>query len=109
VEFFDEAARRELRVISGLTGIDRFAPDDFLITPDDFYGETSRLIERYHRRGRNLYAITPRFAVGCACAMMERCRQLKQEHPDCWINTHISENPSENRRETPATDLRPAP
>jgi guanine deaminase len=27
--------------------------------------------------------------------MMERCRQLKQEHPDCWINTHISENPAE--------------
>jgi guanine deaminase len=96
-------------VISGLTGIDRFAPDDFLITPADFYRETSRLIERYHRRGRNLYAITPRFAVGCTFAMMERCRQLKQEHPDCWINTHISENPSENRRETPATELRPAP
>jgi guanine deaminase len=96
-EFFDEAARRGLRVISGLTGIDRFAPDDFLITPDDFYRETSRLIERYHRQGRNLYAITPRFAVGCTAEMMERCRQLKLEHPDCWVNTHISENPSEIR------------
>jgi guanine deaminase len=29
--------------------------------------------------------------------MMERCRQLKQEHQDCWVNTHISENPSEVR------------
>jgi guanine deaminase len=28
---------------------------------------------------------------------MERCGQLRQEHPDCWINTHISENPSEVR------------
>ena len=35
-EFFDEAARRGMRVIAGLTGIDRFAPDKFLITPDDF-------------------------------------------------------------------------
>jgi guanine deaminase len=96
-EFFDEAARRNLRVISGLTGSDRFAPDDCLITPDDFYRETSRLIERYHRKGRNLYAITPRFAVGCTSALMERCRQLKQEHKDCWVNTHISENPSELR------------
>jgi guanine deaminase len=96
-EFFDEAARRDLRVIAGLTGIDRFAPDDFLITPDDFYRESARLIERYHRKGRNLYAITPRFAVGCTTEMMERCRQLKQEHNDCWINTHISENPSEIR------------
>lgn len=96
-EFFDEAARRNMRVISGLTGIDRFAPDEFCITPDDFYRETQKLIERYHRKGRNLYAITPRFAVGCTSEMMERCRQLKLEHKDCWINTHISENPSELR------------
>ena len=32
-EFFDEAARRNMRVIAGLTGIDRFAPDDTVITP----------------------------------------------------------------------------
>jgi guanine deaminase len=96
-EFFDEATRRNMRVIAGLTAVDRFAPDDCLITPDDFYRETSRLIERYHRRGRNLYAITPRFAVGCTDEMMETCRQLKKEHGDCWINTHISENPTEVR------------
>jgi guanine deaminase len=96
-EFFDEAARRDMRVIAGLTGIDRFAPDDFVITPNEFYRESQRLIERYHRKGRNLYAITPRFAVGCTGEMMDRCRQLKQEHNDCWVNTHISENPSEIR------------
>ena len=28
-EFFDEAARRDMRVIAGLTGIDRFAPADY--------------------------------------------------------------------------------
>lgn len=95
--FFEEAAKRNMRVISGLTGIDRFAPPEVVISPDDFYKESKRLIERYHRRGRNLYAITPRFAVGCTDEMMERCRQLKEEHPDCWINTHISENPSEIR------------
>ncbi len=97
-EFFDEAARRGLRAIAGLTGMDRFAPDDCLIGPDDFYRETCRLIERYHRKGRLLYAIAPRFAVGCTAEMMDRCRRLKEEHPDCWINTHVSENPSEVRR-----------
>ena len=96
-EFFEEAARRNMRVISGVTGIDRFAPEDFCITPEDFYRQSKRLIERYHRKGRNLYAITPRFAVGCTDAMMEACSRLKKEHPDCWINTHISENPSEIR------------
>ena len=96
-EFFDEAARRKMRVIAGLTGIDRFAPPETVISPDYFYRESNRLIDRYHRKGRNLYAITPRFAVGCTGEMMERCRQLKKEHPDCWINTHISENPTEVR------------
>ncbi|HKP40112.1 guanine deaminase [Mycobacterium sp.] len=96
-EFFEEATRRGMRVIAGLAGIDRFGPDDFLITPDDFYRESKRLIDRYHRKGRNLYAITPRFPGVCSSEMLERCRQLKQEHEDCWINTHVSENPSEVR------------
>lgn len=96
-ELFDEAARRGARIITGLTGIDRFAPDDYIISPKDFYRETRRLIESYHRKGRNLYAITPRFAVGCTEEMMDSCKTLKEEFPDCWINTHISENPSEIR------------
>jgi guanine deaminase len=96
-EFFEEATRREMRVVAGLTGIDRIAPDEFLITPDDFYAESKRLIERYHRNGRNLYAITPRFPGVCTSEMMERSRQLKQEHEDCWVNTHISESHAEVR------------
>jgi len=96
-EFFEEATRRNMRVIAGLTGIDRFAPKDFCITPDAFYKESKRLIEHYHRKGRNLYAITPRFAVGCTSEMMESCHRLKVEHDDCWVNTHISENPTEVR------------
>ena len=95
--FFEEAARRGMRVIAGLTGTDRFAPANVAITPEYFYKESKRLIEAYHRKGRNLYAITPRFAVGCTSEMMDKCRQLKQEYPDCWVNTHISENPSELR------------
>jgi guanine deaminase len=94
-ELFEEASRRNVRLISGLTGIDKFAPADFLNTPEDFYKDSKRLIARYHRKGRNLYAITPRFALGSSHELMEACRRLKHEHPDCWINTHIAENPSE--------------
>ncbi len=91
-------AGRGMRTIAGLTGIDRFAPPDYVITPEDFYRESKRLIETYHRKGRHLYAITPRFAVGCTDEMMEACAKLKKEFPDCWINTHISENPTEVRQ-----------
>ncbi len=97
-EFFAEAGRRGMRTIAGLTGIDRFAPDEFLNTPEQFYRESKRLIETYHRKGRHLYAITPRFAVGCTEEMLQTCTRLKTEYPDCWINTHISENPTEVRQ-----------
>ena len=51
--------RRNMRVIAGLTGIDQNAPADYLDTPYNFYADSKNLIERYHRKGRNLYAITP--------------------------------------------------
>ena len=95
--FFAEAERRGMRTIAGLTGIDRFAPPEFLNTPEQFYRESRRLIETYHRKARHLYAITPRFAVGCTEEMMKVCATLKREFPDCWVNTHISENPTEIR------------
>ncbi|MFO0822930.1 MAG: guanine deaminase [Gemmataceae bacterium] len=97
-EFFEESTRRGMRNIAGLTGIDRFAPPEFLNTPEQFYRESKRLIEKYHRKARNLYAITPRFAVGCTEEMMNMCSKLKKEYPDCWVNTHISENPTEVRQ-----------
>jgi guanine deaminase len=93
--FFEEATRRNMRVIAGLTGIDRFAPDNYRNTPEGFYHDSEELIRRYHRKGRNLYAITPRFAYGCSPELMEACRRLKLAHMDCWVNTHISENPTE--------------
>lgn len=95
--FFEEASRRHMRVIGGLTGIDRNAPDSYIDSADNFYRDSAALIARWHRHGRNLYAITPRFALGASDAMMERCEQLKREHPDCWVNTHISETPAEIR------------
>ncbi|WP_127090267.1 guanine deaminase, partial [Aquabacter cavernae] len=96
-ELFDEASRRNMRVIAGITGIDRNAPDYYVDTADNFYRDSVELIERYHRQGRNLYAITPRFAMGSSKELMERCEQLKTQYPDCWVNTHISENPAEIR------------
>jgi guanine deaminase len=97
-ELFDEADRRNLRLIAGLTGIDRLAPPDYADSADNFYRDSKRLIARYHRRGRNLYAITPRFALGASPEMMQACERLKREHPDCWVNTHISETTDEVER-----------
>ena len=95
--FFDEASRRNMRVICGLAGIDRNAPADFLTPPAQFYADSKALIEKYHRHGRNLFAITPRFAYGDSPELLAQCGKLHKEYPDCWINTHVSENPTETR------------
>lgn len=95
--FFDEASRRNMRVICGIGGIDRNAPAEFLTPPAQFYTDSKALIEKYHRHGRNLYAITPRFAYGDSPELLAKCQLLHKEFPDCWINTHVSENPTETR------------
>ncbi len=95
--FFEEATKRNMRVVSGLTGIDRFAPEGSMDTAENFYRDSKRLLEKWHKNGRNLYAITPRFALGCTPEMMKVCERLKNEHPDVYINTHISETPTETR------------
>ncbi len=94
-EFFEEAARRNMLVVGGLTGIDRFAPDEYVDTPQNFQRDSAKLIKTYHRTGRNIYAITPRFALGASHELMMACQNLKREFPDAWVHTHISENPSE--------------
>ena len=53
------------------------------------------LIERYHKRGRLLYAVTPRFAYSTTDAMLEVCQQLMSEHQDVRLQTHINENTAE--------------
>ncbi|KQQ06058.1 MULTISPECIES: guanine deaminase [unclassified Rathayibacter] len=93
--FFEEAAKRNMRMIGGLTGIDRHVPDYFANTPEQFYADSTALIEKHHRVGRSLYAVTPRFGFGASEELLDACRRLKEEHPDVWINTHISENPAE--------------
>jgi guanine deaminase len=94
-ELFDEAGRRNVRLIAGLTGIDRLAPADYADSPENFYRDSKRLIERYHRQGRALYAITPRNAHVASPELMAACERLKREHPDCWVNTHLSETKGE--------------
>lgn len=97
--FFTEASRRNARAIGGLTGIDRpgIVPKNFLDSPKSFYNNSKTLIKKWHGKGRNLYAISPRFAVGSTRSQLDKAGQLKREHPGCNINTHISETPAEIR------------
>jgi guanine deaminase len=92
---FTESERRGTRMIAGKVMMDRGAPAGLLDTAERGYAESKGLIERWHGRGRQHYAISPRFAVTSSDAQLEAAGALLAEHPDCYLQTHLSENHDE--------------
>jgi len=93
--FFAEAQRRNMLMVGGKVMMDRNAPEGLLDTAQSSYDDTKALIARWHGRGRGLYAISPRFAITSTPEQMEMAQALVREHPDCHIQTHLSENDAE--------------
>lgn len=92
---FAEALKRDMRLITGKVMMDRNAPDALCDTPQSSYDDSKALIARWDGKGRLGYAITPRFAITSTPAQMEAAQALAAEHPDCHIQTHLSENHAE--------------
>jgi guanine deaminase len=93
--FFEEAERRNLRMIAGKVMMNRNAPDFLLDTAQSSYDETKALIEKWHQKGRLLYAVTPRFAITSTDEQLDLAGQLLAEFPDVYLHTHLSENVNE--------------
>ncbi|MDW6094111.1 guanine deaminase [Vibrio rhizosphaerae] len=93
--FFNAAATYQARMICGKVLMDRHSPDNLRDTADSGYRESKDLLERWHHQGRALYAITPRFAPTSTPEQLALAGQLAQEHPDAFIQTHLSENTDE--------------
>ena len=93
--FFEEAEQRNLRMIAGKVMMDRNAPEGLLDTPQSGYDDSKALIETWHGRGRASYAISPRFAITSTPEQLEATQSLLKEHPDCYLQTHLSENDAE--------------
>lgn len=92
---FSEALRLNMRLIAGKVMMDRHTPDYLTETAEESYQQTRELIQRWHQQGRLGYAITPRFAPTSTPELLSAVRQLRQEFPDTWLQTHLSENPNE--------------
>jgi guanine deaminase len=93
--YFAEAARRNMRMIGGKVLMDRNAPEALRDTPQSGYDDSKALIADWHGRGRALYAIAPRFAITSTPEQLELAGALAAEHPDCHVETHLSENRAE--------------
>jgi guanine deaminase len=91
--FFEASSARNLRMGAGKVLMDRHCPD-FLQDTAELH-ESEDLIRRWHKQGRSMYAITPRFAPTSTEAQLAATGELARAYPDTFIQTHVSENQDE--------------
>ncbi|SHG44050.1 guanine deaminase [Cognatishimia maritima] len=93
--FFEAAQARGQRVVAGKTCMDRNAPDGLQDTAQTAYDQSKQLLSNWHGVDRLDYAITPRFSPTSTPEQLEAVGALWREHPDCLMQTHLSEQTDE--------------
>jgi guanine deaminase len=93
--FFTPPRARGMRALAGKTCMDRNAPDGLRDTPRSAHDDSAALIARWHGVDRLSYVITPRFAPTSSPEQLEALGALWAAHPDCLMQTHLSEQTDE--------------
>ena len=88
---FTAAQARGQRIVAGKTCMDRNAPDGLRDSAQSAYDDSRALLQKWHAQDRLSYAITPRFSPTSSVAQLEALGALWAEHPDCLMQTHLSE------------------
>ena len=88
-----QASNRDigLNLVSGITGMDRGAPDQLLVDLATFKAINQKAIESCRDIERFSYAITPRFALSCSEKMLDYSGQLLEADHSLLMQTHINE------------------
>jgi guanine deaminase len=92
---FSESAARNMRIVAGKVMMDRHCPDFLRDTAEESARDSEALINQWHKRGRQLYAITPRFAPTSSAAQLQLAAELARAYPDTYIQSHVAENKEE--------------
>ncbi|MFN3144019.1 MAG: guanine deaminase [Paracoccaceae bacterium] len=93
--FLAEAQARGLRAYAGKTCMDRNAPEGLRDTPQSAHDDSAALLARWHGVDRLSYVITPRFSPTSSPEQLEALGALWAAHPDCLMQTHLSEQTEE--------------
>ncbi|MGO4377389.1 guanine deaminase [Pseudoduganella sp. RAF19] len=93
--FFGAAEAHNLRMAAGKVMMDRNCPDFLQDTAESSACESEELIRRWHNKGRNMYALTPRFAPTSTDAQLQLCGELARAFPTTYVQTHVAENTDE--------------
>jgi guanine deaminase len=92
---FEQAQNTGLRLIAGMTLMDRNAPAALLRGAEAAALDMERLMARCAGESRLHYAVTPRWPMACSDALLRLCGELVRDHPGCYLHTHINENAGE--------------
>ncbi|WP_022947975.1 guanine deaminase [Methylohalobius crimeensis] len=92
---FEAAGRGGVRLIAGVTVMDRDGPEELLTDPETVYRSSEAFIRRYAGHPRLHYALTPRFALTSSVELMEALGALKKRYPQVYLQTHINETREE--------------
>ena len=92
---FRAASSYNMAIIAGKVCMDRHCPPALQDSASSAQRDSAELIERWHNQGRNLYALTPRFAPTSSAEQLHRLGELAKQYPDVFIQTHLSENKEE--------------
>jgi guanine deaminase len=94
--FFEAAQARGMRALAGKTCMDRdTAPAYLRDTAQSAHDDTAALIARWHGVDRLSCIITPRFSPTSTPAQLDALGALWAAHPDCLMQTHLSEQTDE--------------
>jgi guanine deaminase len=93
--FFEASAARNLRMAAGKILMDRNCPAFLCDSAEGGVRDSEELIRKWHKQGRAMYAITPRFAPTSTEQQLRLTGELARAYPDTFIQTHVSENPDE--------------
>lgn len=93
--FFNESSKRNLRMIAGKVMMDRNCPDFLKDTAVEGAKDSEELIQQWHGKGRQMYALTPRFAPTSTPEQLGACGELAKAYPEVYLQTHVAESKAE--------------
>jgi guanine deaminase len=92
---FAAADRRNAGMITGNAIMDRNGPPGLLAPAANAIAAGRDLIRRWHGKGRQRYAVTPRFAITSTDGQLAAAGALLAEFPTVLMQTHLDENTNE--------------
>ena len=89
---FAAAHKRNASMIAGNSVMNRNGPPGLLAPARTAIADSRDLIKRWHGKGRQRYAVTPRFAITSTEEQLGELGALLAEHPTVLMQTHLAEN-----------------